>query len=127
VPSNKSYAVDERYDAEWNRFPLHWLQLFSEGLELALTVEAYTDKHEINRTLESLHRNRNAREKSDAMPEPTIVQELWKGIAEVGRLRRGLDLFLSEPKFRTRLDRTVARALRDSLEVAENSLKKQSI
>jgi hypothetical protein len=45
--------------AQWDRFPLPWLKLFSEGLELALKAKIYTDKHEINLTLESLRRNRN--------------------------------------------------------------------
>jgi hypothetical protein len=39
-------------------------------------------------TLESLRRNRHARENSAAKPEPAITKELWSGIAEVGRLRR---------------------------------------
>lgn len=127
MPSNKSYPADNRYDAQWDRFPVSWVKLFSEGLELALKEKTYTDKHEINLTLESIRRNRAARENSEAMPEPAIVQELWNGIAEVGRLRRGLDLFLNEPKFRTRSDWPVARDLRNSLKVAENNLTKHSV
>ena len=109
MPSNKSYPTDDRYDSQWDRFPLRWLMLFSEGLELALKVKSYTDKNEIIRTLESLRRNRSARKDSDSTPEPAIDQELWKDIAEVGRLRRGLELFLDEPKFKTRPDRMLAR------------------
>jgi hypothetical protein len=126
MPSNKSYAADERYDAQWDRFPLPWLKLFSEGLELALEAKTYTDKHEISLTLESLRRSRSARENSGSTPEPAIHQELWNSIAEVSRLRRGLDLFLSEPKFRNRPDRAVALNLRASLQIAEKKLTKTS-
>jgi hypothetical protein len=112
VPSNKSYDADARYDAQWDRFHVSWLRLFSEGLELALKVNEYTDKPEINRTLESLRSNRNARADSVSMAEPAIDQELWNGIAEARRLRYGLELFLSKAKFRTRPNWTVARDLR---------------
>jgi hypothetical protein len=76
MPSNKSYAADEQYDAQCDRFPLPWLKLFSEGLELALNVKTYTDKHEISLTLESLRRNRSAREDSDSKPEPATSSSI---------------------------------------------------
>jgi hypothetical protein len=84
MPSSKSYAADDRYDAQWDRFPLPCLKLLSEGLELALKV--YTDKHEINLTLESLRRNRKARENSPAIPEPAITEDLWKGAQSLEKM-----------------------------------------
>jgi hypothetical protein len=87
---------------QWDRFPFPWLKLLSEGLELALKEKTYTDKYEINLTLESLRRNRNARENSAAIPEPAITKELWNGIGEVGRLRRVWSFFY--PRLNCELD-----------------------
>ena len=122
MPSNESYAPDERYDGQWDKFPIGWLKLFSEGLELAL--KKYRDTNEIMRTLGSLRRNRSARKDPDSTPEPVIDQTLWSDITEVSRLRRGLELLLAESKFKQRQDRRLAQDLRDSLEIAETDREK---